>query len=232
MHQQQSTSPSSMDISPRSNISPLPSKLTPRPTLVTTKSQPLVKSPVASTPDTNHYAALILQSRAVKLNKWGHTANVPSGLSSSVTPSSIRRHPSHHIRRGSADVRSQQALIPAPHEPLRRMRTVSVVEPSLEHRMHDVGLPNNPPKSEDRDVKWVDWLEEYQQMKNAKIKSDQLQASSETLTPKSIHQEPAKEDITAKPPLPPVIYQQSPDFGFPQNKQSSASYQPTLNHST
>ncbi|TIB73070.1 hypothetical protein E3Q06_01294 [Wallemia mellicola] len=223
MHQQQSTSPSSMDISPRSNISPLPSKLTPRPSLVTTKSQPLVKSPVASTPDTNHYAALILQSRAVKLNKWGHTANVPSGLSSSVTPSSIRRHPSHHIRRGSADVRSQQVPIPAPHEPLRRMRTVSVVEPSLEHRMHDVGLPNNPPKSEDRDVKWVDWLEEYQQMKNAKIKSDQLQASSETLTPKSIHQEPAKEGVPAKPQLPPVICQQSSDFRFPQNKQSSAS---------
>lgn len=213
-----------MDISPRSHVAPLPPKQPPRPPLVSTKSQPVVKSPVSATPDTNHYAALILQSRAVKLNKWRNSSNVPSGLSSSVTPSSMRRNQSHHIRRGSADVRSQQSLTPNPNEPLRRMRTVSVVEPSFEHHLHRTSSVPQNPSSKDRDVKWVDWLEEYQQMKEAKIKSDQIQASSETLTLKSFQQSPLiRSPSSTQPKSPLVSYQQHPDFHFPQHKPSSTS---------
>ncbi|TIB00251.1 hypothetical protein E3P94_01827 [Wallemia ichthyophaga] len=222
--QQPSTSPSSMDISPRSHVAPLPQSQPPRPPLVFTKSQPVVKSPVAATPDTNHYAALILQSREVKLNKWRNSSNVPSTLSASVTPSSIRRNQSHHIRRGSADVRTLQSPSPNNKEPLRRMRTVSVAEPSFEHHLHRSSSVSQNPSSDDRDVKWVDWLEEYQQMKEAKIMSDQIQASSETLTPKSIHQSPViRSPPSAQPKPPPPSYQQHPDFRFPQRKPSSAS---------
>ena len=171
----------------------MPSGITPRPPLISTKTHPQVSSNT-NTPDTNHYAALILQSRASKLNKWGHTSNIPSNLSTSSTPTSVRRNQSHHIRRGSADVRGKQSNLSTNNESLRRMRTVSVVEPpsdlSYKYLSHNYETLN----SDDKDVQWVDWLDEYQRMKEAKLKSDQIQASNETLTPHS---------LKANKPLPP-----------------------------
>lgn len=176
-----------------------------------------------ATPTTDEYARIIMQSRTAKMRKWAHsrddasighsgtisgsvastfarrpsddTASYESGQSNS--PAALKRHgiPDFRAPAGAEDSAMSEADITDPH------RTEGDIGGSLSDgeamlRANSSGV--------NKEIEWVDWLDEYRKLKEAKLLQEQAatQVATASLPSEQVQDVKAAEDARIMPPPP------------------------------
>ena len=178
-----------------------------------------------ATPTTDEYARIIMQSRTAKMRKWAHTRDDASAgssgtISGSVASTFARRPSDDTASYESGQSNSPAALkrrgIPvdfrAPTGSESAMSEADITDP---HR-GDVGSLSDGEamlransSGVTKEIEWVDWLDEYRKLKEAKLQQEQAAAKEAVVS--DIQPPPAKgfdvdvkaaEDARIMPPPP------------------------------
>ena len=150
-------------------------------------------------PSTDEYARIIMQSRNAKMKKWKRSQGRPASLNrvnstiSGSTASSFGRNISSGLRTALPDFETASQADDA--SSMGEADIADLAE-AASYSSSDA-FPNRPGHTlgSSRDIEWVDWLDEYRRMKDAKMREQGDASMSEG-------EAQAKADAEAMPPPP------------------------------